>query len=256
MIAKTIDPDTVTLEVLVQGYPGKTVCHGSLGWSTIALVRTPTRNVLIDVGSFGMRRILIERLALQGLEPQDITDVVLTHSHFDHSINWVTFPDARIVIGGQELDWSLTQPIGRTMVPELYVRELASHPRLVRIHPGEDVFPNFRAYATPGHTPGHLTYVLMSGEKDILFTGDAAKNRAELLCKRAEMTLDAAESTRSMHAIWELWQQKPGSVLVPGHDLPMVLREGVPHYVEEREGGVQALFGETIDQVKTFDLTF
>ena len=27
------------LDVLVQGYPGKSVCHGGLGWSTIALLR-------------------------------------------------------------------------------------------------------------------------------------------------------------------------------------------------------------------------
>jgi len=27
------------IDLLVQGYPGKSVCHGSLGWSTIALLR-------------------------------------------------------------------------------------------------------------------------------------------------------------------------------------------------------------------------
>jgi hypothetical protein len=27
------------LDVLVQSYPGKSVCHGGLGWSTIARLR-------------------------------------------------------------------------------------------------------------------------------------------------------------------------------------------------------------------------
>ena len=27
------------IDILVHGYPGRSVCHGSLGWSTIALLR-------------------------------------------------------------------------------------------------------------------------------------------------------------------------------------------------------------------------
>ena len=27
------------IDILVQGYPGKSVCHGGLGWSTVALIR-------------------------------------------------------------------------------------------------------------------------------------------------------------------------------------------------------------------------
>ena len=35
------------IDLLVQGYPGKSVCHGSLGWSTIALLRGLTKR---DIG--------------------------------------------------------------------------------------------------------------------------------------------------------------------------------------------------------------
>jgi hypothetical protein len=28
-----------SIDILVQGFPGKTVCHGGLGWSTVSLVR-------------------------------------------------------------------------------------------------------------------------------------------------------------------------------------------------------------------------
>ena len=31
--------DTYRIDVLVQGFPGKAVCHGGLGWSTIVLLR-------------------------------------------------------------------------------------------------------------------------------------------------------------------------------------------------------------------------
>ena len=44
------------IEIAVQGYPGKAVCHGGLGWSTIALLRGHGRVALIDTGSFGQRQ--------------------------------------------------------------------------------------------------------------------------------------------------------------------------------------------------------
>lgn len=43
------------VEIIVHGFPGKSVCHGSLGFSTIALIRYKDRIALIDVGSFGQR---------------------------------------------------------------------------------------------------------------------------------------------------------------------------------------------------------
>ena len=51
------------IDVLVQGFPGRMVCHGGLGWSTIALVRGEGRVILVDVGSFSMRKGLTEQLA-------------------------------------------------------------------------------------------------------------------------------------------------------------------------------------------------
>ena len=36
------------LDILVQGFPGKAICHGGLGWSTIALLRSADRKILID----------------------------------------------------------------------------------------------------------------------------------------------------------------------------------------------------------------
>ena len=50
------------IDILVQGFPGKTVCHGGLGWSTVVLLRGEGRVVLIDTGSFNMRRLILEQL--------------------------------------------------------------------------------------------------------------------------------------------------------------------------------------------------
>src|ERR1039458_7039866 len=129
------------IDIVVQGFPGKSVCHGGLGWSTVVLLRAHGRIALIDTGGFSMRTMLIKRLAERGLKPADITDLLLTHSHHDHSVNWTMFPNARIVIGAGELAWSLKAPWGETPVPELYMRELTTWPTLHTAADGEAVFP-------------------------------------------------------------------------------------------------------------------
>jgi N-acyl homoserine lactone hydrolase len=246
------------IDVLVQGYPGKTVCHGSLGWSTITLLRGHGRVVLLDVGSFNVRRLLIDKLAACGLVPGDVTDVLLSHAHWDHMVNWTLFSHARIAIGAQELAWARTAPWGATPVPELYVEQLATWPTLDALPFDADVLPGMRALAAPGHTPGHVLYLLEDAQRgDVLFTGDAAKNRTELLQRSAHQTMDAGQTRHSLHTIWELWRRRPGSVLVPGHDLPMVIDSAAPggvRYLGTREAAIDSWQDDTLEQITTFAL--
>jgi glyoxylase-like metal-dependent hydrolase (beta-lactamase superfamily II) len=243
------------LDIVVQGFPGKSVCHGGLGWSTIVLVRGQGRLAMVDCGSVGMRKILNQRLKERGLKPADVTDLLLTHSHHDHAINWVLFPQARIVIGARELAWSLTVPWGETPVPELYMRELNTWPTLAAAREGEEVFPGITAHVAPGHTPGHLLFVLHGADRDVIFTGDAAKNRAEILSREADATYDPAQTRESIELVWELWKKRPGNIVVPGHDLPMVLEGEQTRYLGKREAAINAWYGDSLDQTTTFTLT-
>jgi glyoxylase-like metal-dependent hydrolase (beta-lactamase superfamily II) len=243
------------IDIVVQGFPGKSVCHGGLGWSSVVLVRAHGRIVLIDTGGFSMRTMLIKRFAERGLKPADITDLLLTHSHHDHSVNWPMFPKARIVIGADELAWSLKVPWGETPVPELYMRELNTWPTVHKATEGEEVFPGITARLAPGHTPGCLVFVLRTAERDAIFAGDAAKNRAELVSGTTDMTYDAAVSKASIEAIWKLWRRRPGNILVPGHDVPMVLENGKPKYIDKREAAISAWYGDDMETTTLFRLT-
>ena len=160
------------IDLIVHGFPGKSVCHGPLGFSTIALVRHRERLALVDVGGFGQRLLLQDRLSERHLTPADVTDVLLTHSHYDHAINWLLFPNAKIVISQDELKWALEQPWGETYVPELYVRELRQSPRLREVATGDNVFPGITAHMTPGHTPGHVSVEIASRGERAVITGD------------------------------------------------------------------------------------
>jgi len=239
--------DNYDIEIIVQGFPGKSVCHGGMGWSTVVLIRGEGRIALVDTGSFGMRRMLRERLAEHGVKPGDVTDLILTHSHHDHSVNFTMFPNARIVIGNDELVWASEQPWGESPVPELYVRELRQWPTLAAANDGDTVFPGMTAHLSPGHTPGCLVYVLHGRERDVVFTGDAAKNRAEMVSRGTDMTYDSAQSAASIESIWRFWQKKPGSVLVPGHDVPMTQSDGRTEYLGKRYAAVLAWFGDDME---------
>ncbi len=242
------------IDVIVSGFPGKAVCHGGLGWSTIVLLRGHGRVALVDVGTFGMRNLLLAGLARRGLAPEDVTDVILTHSHHDHSINWTLFAHARIAIGAVEMAWSVQEPWGRTPVPELYVEKLQHWPTTALIEDGGTVLPGMTAHAAPGHTPGCLVFVLRGEAHDVVFTGDAAKNRAELVSGDTDMTYDKAVSAASIALIRTLWQARPGSVLIPGHDLPMVIEAGQPRYVGKREAAISAWYGDSMEQTTLIDL--
>jgi N-acyl homoserine lactone hydrolase len=50
----------------------------------------------------------------------------------------------------------------------------------------------------------------------------------------------AHASTASIEAIWTLWRRRPGSILVLGHDIPMVQEDGRTEYVGIREATIYA----------------
>ena len=244
------------VDIVVEGYPGKSVCHGGLGWSTIAMVRVEKRVALIDVGGYSMRKAIMKHLKANDLTPNDVTDVVLTHSHHDHSVNWILFPKARVWIAEQELNWATRQPPGFNPIPELYVRELARSPQLNFVQAGKEILPGLTALPAPGHTPGHLMYLMEDKEKATIFTGDSAKNRVELLTQDADASMDHAATVETIRKIVALWRSKKGSVLVPGHDLSMVLDDsGKPVYITERKAGIAAWFNETLHDMSVIDLT-
>jgi hypothetical protein len=53
----------------------------------------------------------------------------------------------------------------------------------------------------------------------------------------------------------ELWRKRPGSIMVPGHDMPMILENGVPKFIDKREAAILAWYGDDMEQTTLFKLT-
>jgi glyoxylase-like metal-dependent hydrolase (beta-lactamase superfamily II) len=180
---------------------------------------------------------------------------MMTHLHYDHCVNWPMFPHAKMHVGAKELDVALSRSDGDRLYPEFTVRELARHPRLHLLEEGETSLPGISAFVAPGHTMDHLVFVL-EGTPRTIFSGDVAKNRAELTTGRADMTLDAERHARSIAKLNEIWRSVAKTVLIPGHDVTLALdSQDRMIALDKRTCGIEAWFGRSLDDVTSFDLT-
>ena len=91
-------------------------------------------------------------------------------------------------------------------------------------------------------------------EVDMVFSGNTRANIEELLLRAADMTYDATLTKAPIEAIWKFWRQEPNNVLEPGHDLPVVLDDGVPRYLCKREASMPAWYAEDLKQATVISL--
>lgn len=212
---------------VVHGFPGTSSSHGALGWSSVWLVCDSERRILMDTGPMPYAALLPDLLRSHGLETRDVTDVLLTHAHWDHLANFQMFPAASIWIGSAELDWAQSQAPGRHFLSEPHTRELVrlssgAGAAVERVVAGSEILPGVTALGVPGHTPGHLAYLVEGGERPLVFAGDSVKNARELHTRQASSSMQADESRRSIERLRSLMDET-GAVLVPGHDVPLEL---------------------------------
>ncbi len=136
--------------------------------------------------------LLGESLAALGIAPGEITDVLLSHLHFDH-IGWASkdgkpyFPNATYRCERRDAAFFL----GKTAHDEAFARiAWQTMPATERLAPvlerlelwdGDAVIaPGVQACYAPGHTPGNSIFVLSSGEARAMILGDAVHCPLEL----------------------------------------------------------------------------
>jgi glyoxylase-like metal-dependent hydrolase (beta-lactamase superfamily II) len=137
---------------------------------------------------------LAARLREIGLEPHDVTHVVLTHLHFDHCGGVVTrdgsggmqpaFPRARHFVQRVELDAAEHPTDERSAAAYRHVPEcvdpLRRH-RLLEVLDGPTALtPRLRVVVTGGHTASHQCPVFTDGGGGFAHLGDVAPTRAHM----------------------------------------------------------------------------
>jgi glyoxylase-like metal-dependent hydrolase (beta-lactamase superfamily II) len=183
------------------------------------LIRTEGRTVLVDTG-LGPKPAdapdmpwgqLLHDFAANGVRPEEVDMVVMTHLHRDH-VGWnllaqgdrvvPTFPNARYWMSAR--DWEACHE------PEVQPTRFPNAPScvwpleqlgLIELMKGEQTITrDLTAVPTPGHTPGHMSILITSQGERALVLGDAAHNPVQLQetdwVSRADMDPDLTRQTR------------------------------------------------------------
>lgn len=128
---------TAQLDTLVTGY----VTGGVAG--TVSLIRDTDRTIIVDPGMVAHRSVILEPLEALGVRPTDVTDVIISHHHPDHTWHIALFPSIRL------------HDYWATYRGDVWDSRPAE---------GFELTPSIRLIETPGHTREDITTLVHTGE--------------------------------------------------------------------------------------------
>jgi glyoxylase-like metal-dependent hydrolase (beta-lactamase superfamily II) len=185
---------TAVFDVLTAGYVGDRVA------STVCLIRDGDVVVVVDPGMVADRSRILTPLAELGVAPDEVTDVVFSHHHPDHTINAALFPRARY-----HDHWAI------------YDRDQW----IDREADGFELSPSIRLAATPGHSAEDISTLADTADGLVVMTHLwwSATGPAD-----DPFAPDRGVLAASRRAVIEL----APALVVPGHGAPFTLSSEVP----------------------------
>ena len=159
------------------------------------LINTGSKLVLIDTGngvgnlepSKGAVGRTLQNLAAAGVDPKSIDVVLLSHLHPDHTNGIraldgsIAFPNAEIMVPAK--DWAFwtsdenaAKAESNAMMKNYFANVKKTfagiETKVTQYDWDKEVAPGITALATPGHTPGHTSFAVASGDSRILIQSD------------------------------------------------------------------------------------
>jgi glyoxylase-like metal-dependent hydrolase (beta-lactamase superfamily II) len=200
------------------------------------IIRGGGHNILFDSGFHRDRWFKLwtikdylrpdEAVKLAGVKPEEITDIVVSHAHWDHMGGIDLFPKATIWIQKDEFRYytgDAWQPGGQhggidpDDIQELVKLNTEGRVRLVN-GDNVEIFPGVRAYTGGRHTYASQ-YILVEGSPRFVLASDNACLYRSLIEGKASATFSEADYPASI-AAQKRMIELAGSIdrVVPGHD--------------------------------------
>lgn len=188
--------------------------------NSFAFVDPDGRVTLVDCGLDRAPPRIVTGLAAIGKAPSDVVRILLTHAHVDHAGGAARMGEltgARVSVHTDDAPFlaaGQAPPVGeRTLLGRLMTRlpgggrgfSAVTGARTLVDDEVLDVGGGLRVVHTPGHSPGHVSF--LHEPSRVLVTGDALFNwtwAGGLRYSPTSLCLDADLSRRSTHALGEL----------------------------------------------------
>jgi glyoxylase-like metal-dependent hydrolase (beta-lactamase superfamily II) len=153
---------------------------------TPAVVNTGSRLVALDTGR-GPSGQYLANLAAAGIDPKAVNAVVISHFHGDHigglrgANQELIFPNAEILVPAAE--WAHWMDDAKmNAAPEAArggfqnVRRIFGPiaDKVTKFDSGKEVIPGISTIFTPGHTPGHTSFDVRSGNSRLIYQADVS----------------------------------------------------------------------------------
>lgn len=185
---------------------------------------------------------LEEALAHAGIELADVHAVGLSHLHLDHAGGLRHFTGRPVHCQRRELEFGLSDRAEQHAVYRIDFDDPAHDWRLAD---GDvQIAPGVTAVSTPGHTPGHQSFVVdlddTVGGGGFVFAFDAAdltENIEDDVSIGGRVDATPAECVEQVRKLKSLATQR-GYTLVPGHD--PVVWPALTHTLSQRFGRTAA----------------
>src|SRR5262249_768469 len=145
--------------------------------------------ILIDTGTAGQLAPTAPgigpTLAAAGIDPKWVDVILISHFHPDH-INGIKNPDGGLNFPNAEISVPATEWAYWMDDANLAAAREAARPGFLNVRrifkdiakdlrhfePGKEVAPGITSIAAPGHTPGHTSFAVASGNQSLLVLGD------------------------------------------------------------------------------------
>ena len=162
----------------------------------VFLIRMPGKTILVDTG-YG--RNLFDNMKSLGVVPEQVDIVLLTHMHGDHIGGMlkdgnVVFTKAELYLSKPEHDYWMSDeaknPNARKVIEAYQAKLKLFQPAEIDAKPNI-LFPGIQAVASYGHTPGHTSFMVVSGKEKLLIWGDLTHAMAiQMTYPQVAMTYD------------------------------------------------------------------
>jgi len=158
------------------------------------LVKSKQRNFLVDtgLGEFGKGTsidTLLDHLADHDVAPEDISDIFLSHLHFDHLGGlahrkngfWqLTFPYAKIWLSKRELDKVLAQKVFYDEEKTEFMWFLHAHAEFFFYEENHRPYPEFEIIEIGGHTEFSVAIIYTDNDCKFLMAGDVLPTKGHI----------------------------------------------------------------------------